>query len=86
MNEGVVLYYEIPMIISPPITPVTQVDFLFLPTANLFVTFETNILADHNGMCDIGIYVTFYCCHKTVTRPLMRDMNLDGIINICTDD
>ena len=77
MNEGVVLYYEIPMIISPPITPVTQVDFLFLPTANLFVAFETTILADHNCMCDIGIYVTFHSCNKALMGLSFWNMNLN---------
>ena len=80
MNHRVVLYFE-----TLPITPVTQVDFLFLPTTNLFVAFKTNFLADQNVMSDVGADFTFHFCNNTLARPLPRNMNLNGIINICTD-
>ena len=81
MNERVVLYFE-----RLPIPPVTQVDFLFLPTTNLFEAFITNFLADQNIMCCARVDLTFHFCDKTLTGLLTRDMNLNEIINICTDD
>ena len=78
MNHLVVLQYK-----KLPITPVTQVDFLFLPTANLFVAFVTYFLADQNAMRCFGVDLTFHLEHKTLTGLLTRDMNLNGIINIC---
>ena len=80
MNHRVVLYFE-----RSKITPVTQVDFLFLPNANLFVAFIINFLADQNLMTRFGVDLTFHFCDKTVTGLLTRDMNLNGIINICTE-
>ena len=54
-NERVVLYFEIPRI-----STVTQVDFLCFPTANLFVAFITNFLADQNAMSRVGGGLTFH--------------------------
>ena len=81
MNHRVVLYFE-----SGPIAPVTQVDFLFLSTANLFVAFIANFLADQNVMSCVRGDLTPHFEHKTPAGPSLRDMNLSGIINICTDD
>ena len=80
MNHLVVLHFE-----TKPITPVTQVDFLFLPTANLFVAFVTYFLADQNAMRCFGVDLTFHLEHKNLTGLLTRYINLNGIINICTD-
>ena len=80
MNERVVLNYK------PRTRTVTKVDFLFFPTANLFVAFETYFLADQNAMRCFGVDLTFHLEHKTLTGLLTRDMNLNGIINICSDD
>ena len=76
-NERVVLNYEI-----PPITPVTQVDFLWLPTANLFVAFVINFLADQNAMSCVGGGLTLHLTDKTVRRFCGRNWSLNGIINI----
>ena len=54
-NERVVLNLEI-----PPITPVTQVDFLWFPTTNLFVAFVINFLADQNAMSCVGGGLTLH--------------------------
>ena len=80
MNHLVVLHFE-----TIPITPVTQVDFLFLPTANLFVAFVTYFLADQNTMTCSRVDLTLHFCDKTLTGLLTRYINLNGIINICTD-
>ena len=45
MNERVVLYFEI-----SSITPVTQVDFLWFSTTNLFEAFVRNFLAQQSVM------------------------------------
>ena len=81
MNERVVLYFQ-----SHPITPVTKVDFLWFPTTNLFVAFIDNFLADQNVMCCVRVYKAFKFSDKTLTRPLPWYLNLNWIINICTDD
>ena len=77
MNHRVVLH--IPII---PIPPVTQVDFLFLSTANLFVAFRTNVLADQNVMSCARGDLTFHFRNEALTGLLTRDMNLNGIIVI----
>ena len=38
----------------------TQIDFLFLPTTNLFVAFITNFLADQHVMSCLGGDLTFH--------------------------
>ena len=81
MNERVVLNYK------PRTRTVTKVDFLFFPTANLFVACTiANFLADQNFMSRLGGDLTFHFCNETLSGLLMRDMSLNGIINICTDD
>ena len=83
MNERVVLYFEI---IEKKI--VTQVDFLWFLTANLFVAFISNFLvhADQNTMSCVGGGLTFHLGEKAFGRFISRNMNLNGIMNICTDD
>ena len=62
MNERVVLYFEIIATIKLEVTPVTQVDFLCFPTANLFVAFITNFLADQNAIGCVGGGLTLHLC------------------------
>ena len=81
MNERIVLYLA-----TRAITPVTQVDFLFLPTTNLFVAFITNFLADQNVMSCVRVNLTLHLSEKTLGWLLIWNMNLNGIINIFTDD
>ena len=59
---------------------------LFLPTTDLFVAFLAIFLAEQNSMSCLGAQLTFHFEHKTPAGPSLRDMNLSGIINICTDD
>ena len=77
MNHHVVLNFE-----RIPIPIVTQVDFLFLPTTNLFVAFPTNFLADQNIVSCARAGLTFHFRDETLTGLHLRYMNLNGIINI----
>ena len=61
MNERVVLYFKI-----PPITPVTQVDFLWFPTTNLFEAFVRNFLAQQKVMYCVRGGLTFHLEDKAV--------------------
>ena len=79
MKKRVVLYFE-----RLPIPPVTQVDFLFLPTTNLFEAFITNLLAYQNIMNFLGGDLTLHLCDEALGRPLRRNMDLKGIINTTT--
>ena len=60
MNEQVVLYFEPPDTVSFPATPVTQVDFLWFPTANLFEAFVRNFLAQQYVMYCVRGGLTFH--------------------------
>ena len=55
MNERVVLYSAFKVT-----TPISQVNFLCFPTANLFVAFITNFLADQNAMSRVGGGLTLH--------------------------
>ena len=79
-HQCVVLNFQ-----DTPVIIVTQVDFLWFPTAYLFEAFITNFLTDQNAMACNGGDPTLHFCHKTMTGPLTRDLNLDEIINIGTD-
>ena len=81
MKKGVVLHFQLKRIIIEP-----QDDFLFLPTTNLLVAFVTNFLADQSVMSCVGGGLTFHFEHETLGRFVARNLNLNGIINICTDD
>ena len=85
MHQCVVLYFQDSHAITILVIIVTQVDFLFLPTTNPFVAFVTYFLADQNAMRCFGVDLTFHLEHKTLTGLLTRYINLNGIINICTD-
>ena len=64
---------------------VTQLDFLWFPTAYLFVTSVTNFLADQSVMSCLGGDLTFHLKNKTFAGHSFWDMNLNGILNICID-
>ena len=81
LNERVVLYFEI----SPRIVIEPQVDFFLLPTTNLLVALITNFLADQDIMRCVGGGLTLHVGEKTLGRFISRNMNLNGIINIYTD-
>ena len=78
-----VLFWPYPILF---IIVVSNVNFLWFPTTNLFVAFLANFLAEQNPMSCLGAQLTFHFEHKTPAGPSLRDMNLSGIINICTDD
>ena len=70
MNHRVVLYFE-------KITPVTQVDFLWFPTANLFVAFPTNFLADQNLMTCVGVDLTLHFRDEAVAGLPLWNIDLN---------
>ena len=76
MNERVVLYFQ-----RCPIPPVTQVNFLWFPTTNLFVAFVPNFPADPNVTSKVWIDLTFHFQHMTLVPPQTRNMNLNRITN-----
>ena len=56
----------------------SQVNSLFLPTANLFVAFITDFLVDQNVMGCLGGDLTLHFRYETLAGLLTRDMNLNG--------
>ena len=64
---------------------VTHINFLWFPTAYLLVAFITNFLADQNVVSCVGGDLTFHLKNKTFDGHSFWNMNLNGIINICTD-
>ena len=56
---------------------VTQIDFLWFPTANVFVAFGTNFLADQNVMSCVRGDLTPHFEHKTFARHSLWNMNLN---------
>ena len=61
---------------------VSNVNFLWFPTTDLFVAFITDFLADQNIMSYPRGDLAFNFEHKALTRPLPRNMNLNGILSI----
>ena len=55
----------------------SQIDFRFLPTTNVFVSFITNILADQNFMSCAGVDLTLHFRDEALTGLQMRNMNLN---------
>ena len=81
MNQRVVLHFQDHMIVI-----VTHIDFLWFLTASLLVAFITNFLADQNVMSCVGGDLTFHFENKTFAgHSFCWNMNLNGIINICTN-
>ena len=72
VKKGVVLYLEI-----VPVTQVAQVNFPWFPSANLFVAFITNFLADQNIMRCVGGDLTPDLRDETVGGLLFWNMNLN---------
>ena len=70
-NERVVLDFHI-----PPITPKTQVYFLWFPITNLFVAFITNFPADQHVMSRAGGDLTLHFEDKTLSGHSLWYMNL----------
>ena len=75
----IVLYFK-----NLPFVIVSQIDFLWFVTTNLFVAFITNFLVDQNVVSCAGSDLTFYFRHKP--GSISRKKNLNEIINICTDE
>ena len=77
MNERVVLYFEKPDTSFLNVTHVTQVDFLWFPTTNLFVAFIANFLADQNVMSCVRGDLTPHFEHETLFGFSLWYMNLN---------
>ena len=63
---------------------VSDVKFL-LPLTDLFVAFVAHFLADQNLVSCVGGDLTFHFENKTFAGHSFWNMNLNGIINICTN-
>ena len=81
-SKWVVLYcHEVRVVI------VSNVNFPWFPFTNIFkATRSTDFLADHNVMSFVGRELAFHFEHKTFRGLSLWNVNLNQIINICTNN